>query len=82
MSLGEIHELPLADRLACDAVREWLDRAKGTALAGASDESARKAIEDMRHLHLDNYDYTLVPKLLGALRRAGLLAATGTGDQA
>lgn len=77
-SAHQAHDLPLADRLACDAVKAWLDRRTATALAATGDlndaeRGARQGIEQMRHLHLDDYWYTLVPSLLADLRKAGLL---------
>lgn len=76
----EAHDLPLADRLASDAIRQWLDTATGLARAangnpplGDYERGIGQGIDQMRHLHLDNYWYTVVPKILDELRRAGLL---------
>ena len=76
----EAHELSLADRLACDAVRAWLDRHTGTVLAATGsvpvndrELSHREGIDHLRQ-SLDDYWYTLVPGLLRDLRRAGLLS--------
>jgi hypothetical protein len=85
--LHELHELPLANRIIDELVRDYLDRAAGIAYAGtgeATDEErgARKAIAEMRHLHLDSYPYALTPKILDALRRAGLLRAPEAGAAA
>ena len=68
--MDEIHEMPLSSRLAEDAIREWLDRRTATALAACEPE-ARQGIEQMRYLHLDDYSYTLVPRILDELKRAG-----------
>jgi hypothetical protein len=54
------------------AVREWLDRHFATAYATVSEGGPEKrALEQARHLHLDNYWYDLTPKILDALMRAG-----------
>lgn len=72
----EAHDLPLADRLTAEAIRGWLDRRTATALAANPD--AAPAISQMRHLHLDDYSYTLVPAILRQLRAAGLLPPPAT----
>lgn len=71
--------MPLASRLVEGVIASWLDTATGLALAGygtvdPAELAARAAIEILRHLHLDNYHYTVVPMILDELRRAGLLA--------
>lgn len=75
----EAHDLPLADRIVERAIRDWLDAATATARAASGNPPASdyergisQGIDNMRHLHLDNYWYTLVPEILGALRRAGI----------
>jgi hypothetical protein len=75
--LNEIHDLPLANRLVDDEIRNWLDTHLGLLAAQTSDDSPeRKIVDQARHLHLDNYWYVLTPKILDALRRADLLAVT------
>lgn len=74
----EAHSLALPERLISQAVREWLDRHTETALAANGDlpgyeEGVRHGIEQMRNGRLDDYWYTLVPHILGQLRRAGLI---------
>jgi hypothetical protein len=74
----QAHEFPLADRLVLGEVRSWLKTAFDTARAGCGDmnevERARqKMIDELQHLHLSGADYTIVPRILGALRRAQLL---------
>jgi hypothetical protein len=78
----EAHETPLADRLVTDAIRDWLNTATAIALAANGnpplndyERGFQQGVEQMRHLHLDNYWYTLAPGIVKALRRAGLLAA-------
>lgn len=79
----EIHHMPLPNRLANSIMRDWLDRATRTALASRGDSGTepaqRKAIEEMRHLHLADYSYMVVPKLLAELRNAGLLKPETSG---
>ena len=77
----EAHEVPLADRIMEQAIREWLNTATATALAGNGnppindyERGFKQGVEQMRHLHLDNYWYALVPKVTDQMRRAGLLA--------
>lgn len=75
----EAHELPLSRRLVDEVIRTWLDTATGLAKAGFGDlteydRGARAAIEQMRYLHLDAYWYTVTPKILDELKRAGLRA--------
>lgn len=73
----EIHEIPLADRIIGDEVTRWLETGFATALAGLGDlgdEAARRAgIEEMQYLHLSGHHYALVPRIVDALTRAGLL---------
>src|SRR5262245_3845085 len=75
VNVDEIHVLPLVNRLVDDEIRRWLDRHLGLQQAGYGEPEApmRAAVEQSRHLHLDNYDYALTPKILDALRRAGQL---------
>ncbi|QQM45240.1 hypothetical protein [Streptomyces liliifuscus] len=73
------HDFPLADRLVIDRIKQWLDTALATELAGYGttdprEVAARKAVDQMRHLALADYRYALVPKILDDLRRAGLMA--------
>lgn len=76
----EAHDLPLADRLVSDAIGRWLDTATGLARAANGnpplndyERGIAQGIDHMRHGHLDNYWYTVVPKILDELRRAGLM---------
>ena len=66
--------MPLANRLIDDIIRNWLDTAHGLT------EAAGQNIDDMRYLHLDNYWYTVTPKILDALKRAGMLAEREDND--
>ena len=79
----EIHETPLAERIIGDEVARWLETGFATALAGLNnlgDEAARRAgIEEMQYLHLSGHDYELVPRIVDALTRAGLL--TNAADE-
>ena len=77
----EAHETPLADRIVESTVREWLNTATAIALAGNGSPPINdyergfvQGVEQMRHLHLDNYWYALVPAITDQMRRAGLLA--------
>lgn len=83
----EAHDLPLADRIVAQAIRNWLNAATATARAangnpplGDYERGVSQGIDHMRHGHLDSYWYTLVPEILGALRRAGLLAQRDSRD--
>jgi hypothetical protein len=79
----EVHHMPLPNRLAESIIRDWLDRATNIALASrgelGTEPAERKAIEEMRHLHLADYSYMVVPKLLAELRKAGLLKPEVSG---
>lgn len=75
-----VHDEPIAQRLIEQGIRDWLNTA--TAIAHAANGSppindyergVRQGIDRMRHLHLDNYWYTLVPRLMDELKRAGAL---------
>ena len=75
-----VHELPLAQRLIEQGIRDWLDAKAGVALAAAGsgelndyERGVRDGIDRLRHLYLDGYWYALVPPLIGELQRAGLL---------
>jgi hypothetical protein len=77
----EAHESPLADRIIEQAIREWLNTATAITLAANGnppindyERGVAQGVEQMRHLHLDNYWYALVPKITDQLRRAGLLS--------
>lgn len=77
-SAHEAHALPLANRIADQIIGDWLNDRTGTALATVGEANdyergMRQGIEQMRHLYLSGFEYTLVPALLDALRRAGLL---------
>jgi hypothetical protein len=72
--LNEIHELPLANRLVDAAIREWLDRKLDLQFAQYADGSPEwKALDQARHVALGGYTYDLTPKVLDALRRAGVV---------
>jgi hypothetical protein len=45
-------------------LREWLNTRYETAKASAANEEQLKAIEQMRHLRLDDYSYTVAPKIV------------------
>jgi hypothetical protein len=75
---ADIHAEPLANRLIDAEIRQWLDRYLGVAEAAAGSDAARRVIEQVRHLHLANYFYTLTPAILDALRRAGVIPAAGS----
>lgn len=77
-SQHEAHDMPLVSRIIDAAVREWLNRRTATALAATGDlddyeRGVRQGIEQMRHLHLDDYWYALTPKITEELERAGRL---------
>jgi hypothetical protein len=71
------HERPLADRIVIQAVRNWLDIVTATAASfdpiNDHERGALAAIKEMRSLHLSGFEHSLVPQILGELRRAGLL---------
>lgn len=76
----EAHTGSLATRLTEDAIHAWLDRHTGLALAAAGsgalndyERGVRQGVENLRYGHLDNYWYTVVPAIVDALKRAGLL---------
>jgi hypothetical protein len=75
------HERPLPDRIVIEAVRSWLDTATATAASfdpiNDHERGALAAIKEMRSLHLSGFEHSLVPEILGQLRRAGLLATKG-----
>lgn len=86
-SKHEAHELPIINRLIEVEVRAWLDT--GLSIAAASfggdtaeyEHAGREAIEQVRYLHLAGADHTLVPRIIDALRRAGLLAEVTPAEQ-
>jgi hypothetical protein len=74
----EIHEVPLVDRIIEAEIRSWRNTTLGTAAAafGSStpeERGGQKAIEQIRYLHQSGPAYSVVPRIVGALRRAGLL---------
>lgn len=74
----EAHDLPLANRIVSDLIGEFIDTGCAIASAGTGnlndyERGAQAAIDQMRHLHMSGVDYRLTPKILDALRRAGLL---------
>jgi hypothetical protein len=78
MSLNEIHELPLANRLVDAEIRGWLDRKFALQFAQYAEDSPEcKALEQARYVALDGYTYYLTLPILDALRRAGLLVEDG-----
>lgn len=75
------HDLPLADRIIRRAIGEWVSTATATALAGTGnlndfERGMREGINQMRHLHLSGWEYSVVPHILDELRRAGQLPTT------
>lgn len=74
---NEVHDLPLANRLIEAVILDWLNAATVIALASrgelGTEPAERKAIEEMRHLHLADYSYAVAPKIVDQLRRAGLM---------
>lgn len=69
-SKHEAHDLPLITRLIEDEVNRWLD----TRLNLAAGVLGPAVVDQVRHLHLAGAHYQLVPRVIDALRRAGLLA--------
>ncbi|MET7867967.1 hypothetical protein [Micromonospora taraxaci] len=74
----EAHELPLANRIVDDKIRQFITTACAIASAGAGNWTAeekakQEVIAEMRHLHLSGWDYRLTPQIIDALRRANLL---------
>lgn len=72
------HEMPLADRIVDDLIGDYIRTAADTARAAngyCDDEAAgyAKAVDQMQHLYLSGHWYRLTPRILDALRRAGLL---------
>lgn len=72
------HEFPLADRIVDGLIGDYIVTACELALAahGYSGDKAAgyvQAVEDLRYRNLAGWDYRLTPKILDALRRAGLL---------
>ena len=81
LAAHEAHDLPLAHRIVEQAIGEWLNTATAIALAANGnpplndyERGIKQGIDCMRHGHLDNYWYALVPKIIDQLHRAGLLA--------
>lgn len=70
---ADIHGLPLASRVVDDVVRAWLDTQLGLAEAAMDTDDKRQAVIACRWLHLAGYSYQVTPRILDALRRAGLL---------
>ncbi len=52
-----------ATKQIADKIHQWLDIRYKTAKAGAANEEQLKAIEQMRHLHLDDYWYTVANEI-------------------
>lgn len=76
------HDQPLADRLVTDIITDWIrtNLAIAVAATGAAtpeEQAAQAAIDRVKHLDLAGVDYRLTPRILGALRRAGLLREEG-----
>lgn len=74
---------PVADRLIDNLIADYITTNTGIAAAGYGhltdhDKGAQHAIDAMRYLHLAGWDYRLTPRIVEALRRAGLLASTPT----
>jgi len=74
---AEVHDLPLADRLVNDIIREWLDTAFAVANCTVDPEFSEVergkalAFDEMQYGRLNNYWYAVTPKIVDALRRAG-----------
>lgn len=74
--LNEIHDLSLANRIVDGEIQAWLDTHLGLLMAQTSDDSPeRKIVDQARHLHLAEFAVQLTPRILDALRRAGLLVS-------
>lgn len=65
-------EDPLANRLIDDLIRRWVNTNIGFADATSSTEEIRKGVQHAAS-HLDEHWVHLVPDIVDALRRAGLL---------
>lgn len=81
--LDGLDELPLANRLVNDLIREWLDiglnlTAAGTGTHTSEERAKQEAISEVRNLALAGWSYQLTPYILDALRRAGLLVDRAT----
>lgn len=82
----EVHGLPLVTRIIEAEITKWRNTTLGIAAAAFAASSAeeerggRKAIEQIRYLHQSGPGYSVVPRIVDALRRAGLLAERGEGD--
>lgn len=71
---NDIHGLSLADRLVDAEIHRWLDAHLGILAAQTTEGSeAWQIIRQARHLNLSEYPAQLTPKILDALRRAGLM---------
>jgi hypothetical protein len=76
--MNEIHELPLANRLVDDLIREWIDIAlnlmrAATGTHTAEERARQKAIDEVQYMALADYSSALTPAILDALRRAGMV---------
>jgi hypothetical protein len=74
----EAHDLSLADRLVDAEIGRFVSTAFAVARAanpylGEKGDGYRQALDDMQHRHLSGVFYRLTPKIVGVLRRAGLL---------
>lgn len=75
----EVHETPLANRIIDDLIGEYITTHTGLAAAGYGhltdhDKGAQEAIDAVLNLHLAGWTYALTPRIVDALKRAGLLA--------
>ncbi len=52
-----------ASSAVSEKLKEWIDSHTAIALASAENEAEVKAIKRMRHLYLDDYWYTVAPKI-------------------
>lgn len=78
---NEIHQMPLPERLVDAEIRDWLDLKFGLLLAQVTEADPEwKILKQARHVQLDGYSYDLTPRILNALRRAGLLGIPGGRD--
>lgn len=69
-----------AERIVDELIGDYIATACATARAATGkatpeERAAQAAIDRLQHLHLDGWSYRLTPRLLTALREAGLLAA-------
>ena len=64
--------MPLANRIVDDLIRRWVKGGIGFADATSDTEEHREGVQHAA-AHLDEHSVHLVPDIVDALRRAGLL---------